>query len=144
MLEFINKLSFICVLWIKSCSEIKWRQNFPFSTIIISNSQIENLVWYSSQPISMWTYICLIVILKETLVLMRLASHFDIIESWILIVEHRDIYYEKKIWNSFVCVEVRIPVGKWNVYEGHIFPRPLLQIWRLETTSLCLNTRLLV
>jgi len=41
-------------------------------------------------------------------------------------------------------VEVRILVEKWNVYEGHIFQRPLLQTIRLEKTSLCLNTRLLV
>jgi len=39
-------------------------------------------------------------------------------------------------------VEVRILVEKWNVYEVQIFPRPLLQTCRLETTSLCLNTRL--
>jgi len=47
-----------------------------------------------------------------------------------LIVGHRDIYYAKKILNTFVCVEVRILVEKWNVYEGHIFPRPLLQTCR--------------
>jgi len=41
-------------------------------------------------------------------------------------------------------VEVRIPVGKWNIYEAHIFPRSLLKTCRLETTSLCLNTRLRV
>jgi len=73
-----------------------------------------------------------------------LASHFDITESWKLIVGHHDIYCAKKILNTFACVEVRIPVEKWNVYEGHISPRPLLQTCRLETTSLCLNTRLFV
>jgi len=80
----------------------------------------------------------------ETLVLMCLASHFDIIESWKLNVWHRGICYAKKILNAFVCVEVTILVEKWNVYEGHIFPRPLLQTCWLETTSLCVNTRLLV
>ena len=54
------------------------------------------------------------------------------------------IYYAKKIINTFVCGEVRILVEKWNVCEGHIFPRPLLQTCRLETTSLWLNTRLFV
>ena len=44
---FINKLIFIFVLWIQSCSELKWRQNYDFSTIDISNSQIETLVSYS-------------------------------------------------------------------------------------------------
>jgi len=80
--------------------------------------------------------------LKVTLVLMCLVSHFDIIGSWKLNVGHRVIYYAKKILNSFVCLEVRILVEKWNMYEDHIFTRPLLQTFRLETTSLCLNTRL--
>ena len=75
---------------------------------------------------------------------MCLASQFDIIENWKLIVGHRVIYYAKKILNHFVCVRVRNPVEKWNVYQVHIFPRTLLQTYRLETTSLCLNTRLLI
>ena len=50
--------------------------------------------------------------LKETLVLMCLAIHYDIIESRKLIVGHRGIYYAKKILNIFVCVELRILVGK--------------------------------
>ena len=49
----------------------------------------------------------------------------------------------EKILNTFVCVEVRILGEKWYVYEDHIFRRPLLQTCRLETTSLCLNNRLL-
>jgi hypothetical protein len=32
-----------------------------------------------------------------------------------LIVGHRDIYYAKKILNYFLCVGVRILVGKWNI-----------------------------
>jgi hypothetical protein len=75
---------------------------------------------------------------------MCLASHFAIIENWKLIVWPRDIYYAKKILNTFVCVEFRILVEKWNVYEVHIFPRPLLKTCRLVTTSLCLNTRLIL
>jgi len=75
---------------------------------------------------------------------MCLASHFDIIESWKLIVVHRDIYYAKKLLKTFECVELRIHVAKWNVYEGHIFQRPLLLTCRLETISLRLNNRLLV
>ena len=53
-------------------------------------------------------------------------------------------YIMHKILNIFICVEARILVEKWNVYEGHIFQRPLLQTCRLETTSLSLNIRLLV
>ena len=61
------------------------------------------------------------------------------IDCWAL-----KIYYAKKILNPFVCVEVRILVEKGNVYEGHIFPRSLLQTCRLETSSLSLHTRLIV
>jgi hypothetical protein len=93
---------------------------------------------------SMLTFLSLVVIFKETLVLMCFASHFDIIESWKLFVGHGDIHYAKKILNSFVCVEVRILLEKCNVYEGHIFKSPLQQTCRMETTTLCLNTKLLV
>ena len=34
--------------------------------------------------------------------------------------------------------------NKWNMYDAYIFPRPLPQTCRLETTSVCLNTRLVV
>ena len=90
---------------------------------------------------SMWTCLFLILILKETLVLMCLASHYDIIETWKVNVGHRDIYYAK-ILNFFKCVEVRILCKIWNMYEAHIFPRPLQKTCRLETTPLCLNSRL--
>jgi len=35
-------------------------------------------------------------------------------------------------------------VKKLNMYEAQIFPRPLQQTCRLETTPLCLNTLLRV
>ena len=123
---------------------MKWRQNYHFSTIIISNSRIETLVSYSRSTNFDVNMSFLLVILKENSVLMCLTSHFDNIECWKLNVWHRDTYYGKNILNTFVCVEVRILVEKWNVYEDHIFPRPFLQSCRLETTSLCLNTRLII
>jgi len=53
------------------------------------------------------------VILKETLVLMCLASvclrHFRQLKE---IVGHRDIYFSKEILNYFVCVEVCFLVEK--------------------------------
>ena len=52
----------------------------------------------------------------------------------------RLIICEKNI-KFFVCAEFRILVNKWNMYEAHIFPRPLQQTCRLETTYLRLNTR---
>ena len=54
----------------------------------------------------------------------------------------RHVLCEKKYF--FVYVGIRILVKKWNMYETHIFPSPLQQTCRLETTSLCLNTRLRV
>jgi len=45
-----------------------------------------------------------IIILKETFVVMCLASHFDINKNRKLIVVHRDIYYAKNI-KIFVSAE---------------------------------------
>jgi len=64
--------------------------------------------------------------LKETLVLVCLALHFGIMESLKSIVGHRDIYYAEKNIKIFSCVEVRIIVEKWNVYDvtfyqGHYY-----------------------
>jgi hypothetical protein len=61
---------------------------------------------------SMKTCVFLILIMKKTLVLMCLASHFDIIQNlkidcW----ASRHILCEKKL-NTFVCVEARILVEK--------------------------------
>ena len=56
-------------------------------------------------------------------------------------VGHRDIYYAKNI-KFFLCVEVRNLSKKLNMYEAHIFLRPLKQTCRLETTNLFLDTRL--
>jgi len=39
-------------------------------------------------------------------------------------------------------MEFRILVEYWNIYEYHNFLRSLVQTCWLETTSLCLNTRL--
>jgi len=94
------------------------------------------------------TWICLFqrIFLKENLLLMCLAKvwfcHFRQLKSdcWI----SRIFIFRKNILNYFVCLEVWKLVEKWNVYESHIFPRALLQTCRLETTSLCLNTRLIV
>jgi len=71
-------------------------QNSNISTIIISNSQIEILVSYSTStdvnvnmsfPNSKF---------EETLVIMCLASHIEIIGSLKLNVGHCDTYYAKK------------------------------------------------
>jgi len=139
--EFINTINYFCVLWIKSCSEMQWRQNNNFSTIIISNSQIETLGSYSRSTN---------VNAKMSLVNRKFEGNFSTYVLGKSFRHYRELNIDcwtsrhilcEKILNSFVCVEVRIPLEKWNVYEGHIFQRPLLQTCRLETTSLCLNTR---
>ena len=48
----------------------------------------------------------------------------------------------KKILNFSYVWRLEFFVKKLNMYEAHIFPRPLKQTCRLETTPLCLNTRL--
>ena len=122
---------------------MKWRQNYHLSSIIISNAQIEKLVSNSRSTNDNVNMSFPNSNKEETLVLMFFASHFDIIESWKLIVDH-GYKYAKKIINPFVCVKVRILVEKRNEHEDHIFLRPLLQTCRLETTAFFLNTRLLV
>ena len=69
---------------------------------------------------------------------------FETFASWIENDGHRDIYYSKKILIYFESVEVRILAEKWNIYEAHIFPMSLVQTCWLETTTLCLHTRLSV
>ena len=48
----------------------------------------------------------------------------------------------KKILNFSYVWRLEFFVKKLNMYEAHIFSRPLKQTCRLETTTLCLNTRL--
>ena len=126
----INKLIFQCSLWItisyvfcefhslaawnKGKTVILVRLSFGISQLIIP-------VFYTSL-----TYLNLKtcvprVILKEPVVLMCLASHFDTIQVWKLIIGHRVICYGKKFLNFFLYEEVRNLVEKWNIYESH-FP----------------------
>ena len=62
-------------------------------------------------------------------------------EKWMLDIS---TYIMQKILNFFIWVGLEFFVKKWNMYEAHIFPRPLQQTCSLETTPLCLNTRLRV
>ena len=83
------------------------------------------------------------IILKEPLVLMCLASHFDIIETWKWMLDIRTFITQKNIKFFYVC-KLEFFLKMCNTYEAHIFPRPLQQTCRFETTPLCLITRLLV
>jgi len=55
------------------------------------------------QPMSMYTCLFLIVISKETLVLMCLASHFDIIEGSKMFIGHRDTNNKENIKIILIC-----------------------------------------
>ena len=126
------------------CSELKWRQNYHFSTIIISNSQIETLVSYSSSTkfnVNMSFPNSNFEGKFSTYVFGKSFLHYRNLKSECWTSRH---ILCKKIWIFFICVEVRLQCKKWNMYEAHIFPRPLQQTCRLETTKLCLNTRLRV
>ena len=121
---------------------MNWRQNSHFRTNI-SNSQIETLVSYSRSTnvnVNMSFPNINFEGNFSTYVFGKSFWHYRElnIDCW----TSRHILCEK-IWNTFVCVEVRILVVKWKQY-GHIFLRPLLQGCRLETTYLCLNNRLLL
>ena len=123
---------------------MKRRQKYYFRAFIFSNSQIEILVSFS----------------MSTNVNVNMSfpnRNFEGNFSTYVFGKSFRIYQETKCecWTSrqilckknfkfFICVEVRILCKKWNMYEPHIFPRPLQQTWRLETTPLCLNTRLRV
>ena len=123
------------------CS-ISQRQSYHFSTIIISNSEIKTLVSYS----------------RSTNVNVNMSfpsSNFEGNFSTYVFGKSFCHYRELKIdcWASrhILCEKHQILrmcgagiVEKLNIYEDHIFPRSLLQTCRLETTSLCLNTRLRV
>ena len=64
-------------------------------------------------------------------------------EKWLLDIA-TFIKQKKKIFNILECVEVRILVEKWNRYEEHIFRNSLVQTCWMETTSSCLNIRLIL
>ena len=123
---------------------MKRRQKYYFKTFIFSNSQIEILVSFSrstnvnvnmSFPNSNFEWIL------STYMFGKWFWHYWDMKSECWTFRH--ILF-KKILNFFICVEVRILWKMWNMYEAHIFPRPLQQTCRLETTPLCLNTRLRV
>ena len=116
------------------------KQKYFFRTFIFLNSQIELLVSFSRS-----TNVNVNMSLPNSNFEGNLfyASHFDIIETWKVNVAYRDIYYAKNFNFSYEW-RLEFFVKKWNMYEAHILPRPLQQTCSLETTPLCLNTRLRV
>ena len=117
-------------------------QIYFFRTLIFSNSQIELLVSFSRS--------------SNVNVNMSFPNrHFEGNFSNYVFGKsfwyYRDLTSEcwtsqhilcKKILNFSYVLRLVFFVKKWNMYEAHIFPRPLQQTCRLETTPLCLKTRL--
>ena len=121
---------------------MKRRQKYYFRTFIFSNSQIEFLDSFS----------------KSTNVNVYLSfpnSNFE--GNFITYVFGKSFWHYRELksecWTSrhIVCQKIlnfsyvwsiEFFVKKWNMYEAHIFPRPLKQTCSLETTPFCLNTRL--
>jgi len=120
------------------------KANYYFNTIIISNSQIEILISISSSTndnVNMSFPNSNFEGNFSTYVFGKKFLHYR--ELKIVCLSSRHILCEKKL-NSLLGVVVRILVEKLNIYEDHIFSRPLLQTCRLERTTLCLNTWLRV
>ena len=118
-------------------------QKYYFSTFIISNSKIEILVSFSrstnvnvNMPFPSSNFVGNIssYVFRNSFWYYR-ELKIDCWKSQLILCE--------KILNIFVVLQVRILVEKWNVYEGHIFPRSFLQTCRFETISWYLNTNLL-
>ena len=138
--ELINKI--VSFLFCEFNRVTSWKEgkNIIYRTSIFSNSQIEILVSFSRS-----TNVNVNMSFPNSNFEGKLcyASHFDIIETWKVNVGHRDIYYEKILNFSYVW-RLEFFVKKWNMCEAPIFPRPLQQTCRLETSPLCLNNRLRV
>ena len=130
--EFINKLmcqssliNSFSFLFCEFNRVANWNEgkNYDFSTIDISSSQIETLVSYSrstnvnvnmSFPNSNFEGNFSTYVFGKSFWQYRELK----IDCW----TSRHILYEK-ILIPFVCVEFRILIKKWNVYEGHIFSK---------------------
>ena len=121
---------------------MKRRQKYYFRTFIFSNSQIEILVSFSKSTN---------VNLNMSFPNSNFEGNFSTYEFGKSFWHYRDLKSEcwtsrhilcKKILNFSYVWRLEFFVKKWNMYEVHIFPRSLKQTCRLETTPLCLNTRL--
>ena len=98
------------------------KQNYNSITIIISNSQIKILFSYSRSTngnVNMSFPRGNFEGNSSTYVFGKSFWHYRELKSdcW----TSRHILCEKNILNSFVCVEIKIVVEKWNLYEGHNF-----------------------
>ena len=102
------------------------KTKLSFSTINISNSQIETLVSYSSSTnvnVNMSFPNINFEGIFSTYVLGNSFCYFRElkIDYW----SSRHMVCEK-ILNTFLCVVVRILVEILYIYEDHIFPKPIL------------------
>ena len=124
------------------CNELKRRQKYYFRTFIFSNSQIEILLSFSRS-----TNVNVNMSFRNSNFEGNFSTYVFGKSFWY----YRDLKSEcrtsrhnlcKKILNFFICVEVRILCKKVKYVWRSQFPEDIKQICRLETTPLCLNTRL--
>ena len=143
MSEFINKI--VSFLFCEFNRVTSWNEGKNIILVRSSFQMPKEKYWFhfQGQRMSMQTCLFVIVILKEPLVLMCLASHFDIIESWKWKLDIASTIM-RKVLNYSSCVEFRILKDKWNIYEAYILTISLVEICCLETTSFFLCARLRV
>ena len=120
------------------------KAKIQFCSFIISNSKIEILVSFSTSTnvnVNMSFPNSNFHGNFSTYVFGKSFWHYRYLKSecW----TSRHILCKKVLIFSYVW-RLEFFVKKWNMYEAHIFPRPLQQTWSLEMTPLCLNTRLRV
>ena len=118
------------------------KQKYFFRTFIFSNPQIEILVSFSRSTNDN---------VNMSFPNSNLEGNFSTYVFGKSFWHYRDPKSEcwtsghilcKKILNFSYGWRLEFFVKKWNMYESHISPRPLQQTCWLETTPLCLNTRL--
>jgi len=119
-------------------------QKYYFRTFIFSNSQIEILFSFSRSTN---------VNVNMSLPYSNFEGKFSTYVFGKSFWYYRDLKTEcwtsrhilcKKIINFSYVLRLEFFVKKWNMYEAHNFPRPLQQTCSLDSTPLCLNTRLRV
>ena len=123
---------------------MKRMEKYYFITFIFSNSRIELLVSFSRSTnvnVNMSLPNSIFEGNFSTYVFGKSFWHYRNVKSECWTSRH---ILCKKILNFSYVWRLEFFVKKWNMYEAHIFPGPLQQTCRLESTPLCLNTRLRV
>ena len=143
MSEFINKFVSFLFCELNRVTSRK-KQNYYFRTFIFSNPPIEILVSFSRS-----TNVNVNISFPNSNFERNFSAYVFGKSFW----HYRDLNNECWISRHILCKKILIFshvwrleffVKKWNMYEAHIFTRPLQQTCRLEKNPLRLNTRIRV